>query len=98
MTQPFGELLKKYRENNGLTQIDLAEKLGVTQQSIVYLENRDYVKPSTKKDIEEKIGFNLDSLLPGNSAFKDAKYYQKQAIIYKEMHDHCTKMAKLLGG
>ena len=37
----FGEKLKKLRVDAGLSQNELAEKLGVTRRSIIYYENGD---------------------------------------------------------
>ena len=39
--------IKEFREKAGLTQADLAEKVGVRRETIVHLENRKY-NPSLK--------------------------------------------------
>ena len=39
--------IKKFREKAGLTQADLAEKVGVRRETIVHLENGKY-NPSLK--------------------------------------------------
>ena len=96
----FGDKLKKYREDNNLSQRDLAEKLGVEQQSVFYLEKRDYVKPITQKNIEKKLGVSLDGLSPNTvkaiNNLQTADYYRKQAAIFKEQYEHCLRMAELV--
>ena len=60
----FPENLKKLRKINKLSQLDLAEKLGVTRQSISYYENGN-VEPSINFIIQLSSLFNcsIDSLL-----------------------------------
>ena len=60
----FPENLKKLRKINKLSQLDLAEKLGVTRQSISYYENGN-VEPSINFIIQLSSPFNcsIDSLL-----------------------------------
>lgn len=51
--------LKEYRKNNGLTQVALAEKLGVDQSMIsVYEKKWETVKMSTRINICKKLGLN----------------------------------------
>ena len=60
----FPENLKKLMKINKLSQLDLAEKLGVTRQSISYYENGN-VEPSINFIIQLSSLFNcsIDSLL-----------------------------------
>ena len=60
----FPENLKKLRKINKLSQLDLAEKLGVTRQSISYYENGN-AEPSINFIIQLSSLFNcsIDSLL-----------------------------------
>ena len=94
----FGEKIKAYRRLKGITQIELCGILGITQQSVVYMEKKVFVKPNTQKKIEEKLKFKLDTLIDEKSRMqvKDAEYYLKQAAIYKEQYEHCLKMAELV--
>ena len=70
----FSTQLKKYRKNNGYTQKQLAEAVGVTQQAVAKWETN---KASPDPDMLMKIGsvFNvsIDTLLGGNSDDNKAK-------------------------
>ena len=57
----FPENLKKLRKINKLSQLDLAEKLGVTRQSISYYENGN-VEPSIIQ-LSSLFNCSIDSLL-----------------------------------
>ncbi len=46
--QGLGEMLKQIRESKGLTQVQLADKTGVTQEYIAKLESGARVNPSLK--------------------------------------------------
>ena len=64
----FPENLKKLRKINKLSQLDLAEKLGVTRQSISYYENGN-VEPSINfippilKPIIEKTAIKIPKIV-----------------------------------
>lgn len=51
-----GEIIKKYRKQIGLTQLQLAKVLGVSQPKIAQLEAAEEVSFSVIKDIAEKTG------------------------------------------
>lgn len=55
--------LRKYRKSNGMTQCDLAEKLGMNQAMVSYYErNWRTVKYSTILQIAKKLNVNLEEL------------------------------------
>lgn len=55
--------LRKYREESGHSQIDLAEKMAVTQQSISSWETgRTIPKPYQMKKLSEILEVDMDDL------------------------------------
>ena len=67
----FGEQLRRAREEKGLTQQSLAEKLYVTRQSVSRWECGDrYPDLLTTKKISEILGVSLDDLLSGKEMEK----------------------------
>ena len=62
----FGEAIKKRREELGLTQQDLAEKLFVSRQTVCRWENGSrYPDLIMAKKITLVLGISLDELIPG---------------------------------
>lgn len=62
----FGEAIKKRREQLGLTQQDLAEKLFVSRQTVCRWENGSrYPDLVMAKKITLILGISLDELIPG---------------------------------
>lgn len=77
----FGEQIKEYRRENGITQNDLADKLKITRQYLSRLEN-DKAQPSEL--LEDKI----TSLMSGSSKktkakIKDVSLNKDVKSIYK---------------
>jgi len=97
----FSEQLIAYRRANGLSQKDLAEKLGTTQQNVQYLEAKGEVKVKTKQEIEKILGDGFNAILKPKLAYDnsdDVETYKRNAAIYKEKYEHCLRMVELLGG
>ncbi len=67
---PFLVLLSRLREHRGLTQLELASRLGVRQASISGMERRDDVQLSTLQRVIEALGGVLEIF----AAFPDARY------------------------
>jgi DNA-binding XRE family transcriptional regulator len=67
---PLPVLLSRLRERRGLTQQDLARKLGVRQATISGMERRDDVQLSTLRKIVEALG----GILEVCGLFPDARY------------------------
>jgi transcriptional regulator with XRE-family HTH domain len=62
----FGEAIKKRREELGLTQQDLAQKLFVSRQTVCRWENGSrYPDLIMAKKITLVLGISLDALIPG---------------------------------
>ena len=74
----FGEQLRRAREEKGLTQQSLAEKLYVTRQSVSRWECGDrYPDLLTTKKISEILEVSLDDLLSGKEMEKVVELYKK---------------------
>jgi y4mF family transcriptional regulator len=60
----FGQRIKQYRKQSGMTQEDLAEAIGVTQESISQMEN-DKVRIYLDKlnDICKALNITLEQIL-----------------------------------
>jgi transcriptional regulator with XRE-family HTH domain len=59
-TPPFGVLLSRLRENAGLTQQQMASKLGVRQATLSGIENRKDIQLSTLQRAVEVLGGYLE--------------------------------------
>lgn len=67
---PLPILLSRLREERGLTQKELAARLGITQASISGIERRGDIQFSTLKRLVEALGGELDVC----AKFQDASY------------------------
>lgn len=73
ITEVFAKRLKELREDSGLNQSQLAEKLGVSRGSISYYENQDRTPDIVFLDkVSTFFGVSLNYLL-GHSANKEEK-------------------------
>lgn len=72
--EKIGNLIKKLREENNLTQKDLADKLGVTYQAVSKWENGKNIPDiGVMKQISEDFSINLDEILNGEKIKKDKR-------------------------
>ena len=86
----FSTQLKKYRKNNGYTQKQLAEAVGVTQQSVAKWEtDKASPDPEMLQKISSMLNVTVDSLLDGatpkdkSKMPKDLnKFLQQSEIIF----------------
>ena len=67
---PIPILLTRLREERGLTQVELAARMGVRQSTISGIERRDDVQFSTLRRVIEALGGKLEIL----ASFPDASY------------------------
>jgi transcriptional regulator with XRE-family HTH domain len=67
---PLAVLLSRLREQRGLTQNELAQRLGVQQATVSGLERRDDVRLSTLRRVLEALGGGLEVY----GVFPDARY------------------------
>ena len=64
--EKIGKFIKKIRQDNNLTQKDLADKLGVTYQAVSKWENGKNVPDiATLKEISKLFNINIDEILDG---------------------------------
>lgn len=86
----FSTQLKKYRKNNGYTQKQLAEAVGVTQQAVAKWEtDKSSPDPEMLQKISSMLNVTVDSLLDGatpkdkSKMPKDLnKFLQQSEIIF----------------
>jgi len=61
---PVGERIAQARQSAGLSQVQLAEKLGVTQQMVGYLERQPVaIRPELLLQLSGALSMSLDELL-----------------------------------
>ena len=64
--EKVGQLIKKLRKDNNLTQAELADKLGVTYQAVSKWENGKNVPDiATLKEISNMFNINIDDIING---------------------------------
>ena len=73
--EKIGKFIKKIRTDNGLTQKDFADKLGVTYQAVSKWENGKNIPDiMILKQISKEFNVNIDDLLEGRSSKKGFNY------------------------
>jgi transcriptional regulator with XRE-family HTH domain len=61
---PVGERIARARQDAGLSQVQLAEKLGVTQQMVGYLERQPVaIRPELLLQLSQALSVSVDQLL-----------------------------------
>ena len=61
---PVGERIAQARQVSGLSQVQLAEQLGVTQQMVGYLERQPVaIRPELLLQLSQTLGVTLEELL-----------------------------------
>lgn len=87
----LGKRLKYYREQIGLSQIDLSEKSGISQASIARIESgrQNNLKRETMKKLAEGLGISLTELMEPVTMVKEeeAVYGSVRAVPVIEMKD-----------
>lgn len=87
----FSAQLKKYRKNNGYTQKQLAEVVGVTQQAVAKWEtNKALPNPEMLQKISSILNVTVDTLLDGTTPTNKSKmpkdlnkFLQQSEIIFE---------------
>lgn len=100
-----GENIKKFRKLKGLTQKELAEKLGITQQSVAQYERTNKLpKLETLLYIAGALDITLNGLLFGESDLESEKALEKameetakwnDKIVKRALIEHYNKLNKL---
>lgn len=86
----FSAQLKKYRKNNGYTQKQLADVVGVTQQAVAKWEtNKASPDPEMLQKISSILNITVDTLLDGTTPTNKSKmpkdlnkFLQQSEIIF----------------
>lgn len=86
----IGSYIKKFRLGKGMTQQDLANKLGVTKQSISCWERNEKI-PSGDKVVEIMTRLDADSFITD----PDLRYQQMNAKI-DELNEKIDNISNLL--
>lgn len=82
--EKIGKFIALNRKNKGLTQEQLAEKLGVTNKTISRWETGKYMPDlSLLKPLSEELGITLNELLSGEKIEKDNIIYCNFFNIYR---------------
>lgn len=72
-----GKIIQSKRKELGLTQIQLAEKLNVSNRAVSKWENGDgYPDVSILEDISKVLDISIDELLTGEKATKEVEYVE----------------------
>jgi len=80
----FGQRLYYARERAGLTQAQLADKLGVVQQVVAAWERRDCaLKPSQVAEIAQTVGVSSDYLLGISNSLKSKGPIGKMRQVFE---------------
>lgn len=87
----FSAQLKKYRKNNGYTQKQLAEVVGVTQQAVAKWEtNKALPNPEMLQKISSILNVMVDTLLDGKTPQNKSKiskdlnkFLQESEIVFE---------------
>ena len=80
--EKIGQFIKKIREENKLTQKELADKLGVTFQAVSKWENGKNVPDiSILKEISEMFNVDIDEILDGEKKDKKKNLYPLFLVI-----------------
>ena len=78
----IGKFIKKIREENNLTQKELADKLGVTFQAVSKWENGKNVPDiAILKQISDEFHVNIDEILEGKRNKKEMKPVKRIGLI-----------------
>ena len=89
--------LKKAREDAGLTQSELAQRIGITQQQISYAESGEKLLGTAKiVKLADALGVTTDYLLTGKTLFEE---YDKELLVWfasltKDQKDDLLRILK----
>jgi transcriptional regulator with XRE-family HTH domain len=95
----LGELLRKYRLEKGYSQQDLADKTGILRQSIGFMENNRYERPSADKllllakvlEVDFKVFYEAAGYQVEKTPNKDVMIFQLESIE-KQIHEIITRL------
>lgn len=80
--EKVGSFIKKLRIDNNLTQLELAEKLGVTYQAVSKWENGKNVPDiATLKEISKLFNIDIDEIISGEIKNKNKKKNTRLVLV-----------------
>ncbi len=92
----FGENIKRIRKEKGMSQQDLGNKLGVTQQTVAQYEKiKETPKLETVRRIANALDIYISDLHPDWSKFTKEEYIDDWFGGIKKTYDEDTKRAIL---
>ena len=77
-----GRNITKLRELRGIKQEELAQMLGISQQAVSNLENKEEIDDETLAKIADKLGFTLEGIKGFNSEFVINSINQQGGNVY----------------
>lgn len=96
----FGERMKQYRKDQGISQKELGEALGISQQAVAKYENMiEAPKSSTVDKIADALGVTFYELLLGESD-SDYRYLAEAAGLEQdegillELYNYLNELGK----
>jgi transcriptional regulator with XRE-family HTH domain len=80
----FGDRLKRFRDSRGWSQRELAQRAGIPQPTIGYLETgrRSGLTVETARRIADALGISIDRLV-GDSVFGDADAEEEESFAVR---------------
>lgn len=86
----FGERLKTLRKEHGKTQLDVAQRLGITPQAVSKWESGGSLPDCFNlQSLSELYGISLDTLLQIHTPGTEKDLAQKTGVLVQEyIHDH----------
>ena len=95
MFNSLGEKISMLRKEAGLTQAQMAEKIGVSRPSLVKIENSQRVISLEEGDaISKVLGISLDSLLAEGNNKNEEKSFAKAFKAKGMTDDNLAEIAK----
>jgi transcriptional regulator with XRE-family HTH domain len=93
---PFGEYLQRARKEEGITQTELARRIGVSVALVSRLESGEYLQPSPHtlqgiatvfnakiEDLYAMVGYTPASALPDYEPYLHAKYNLSDEAVHE---------------
>lgn len=87
MKESLGNRIQQLRKQAGLTQVELAEKIGVSKSQFIRYEGKDVQPPAdTINKLADTLGTSMDFLISGDKTEK-AKVSLKNSELFQRFKD-----------
>ena len=81
--QTFGAMVAALRKEKGMTQQDLADKMGVTDKAVSKWErNLSYPDTASLPKLAETLGVSVDELMQGQTAVRETASLSEAAQLF----------------